>query len=126
MSEGVSSSSQMAEGLARYIGPAHLAYHSASLITAPLHPLAVKAMREIGVDISEYRVKQIGEVDLGEISTVVKLYKKKRGTPRLPAGILSLSWPVGEPAKAGGDEEELLHTFRRTRDQIRELISRLF
>lgn len=123
--DGISSCSQMAEGFARFIGPSDLLYFSAGLAAAPLNPQALKAMREVGVDIADYQAHRLADVDLSTVATIVTLCEEE-DCPELPAGIHHLAWPLPNPARARGDEEEILQTFRRTRDQIRELVSRLF
>lgn len=123
--DGSVSHSQMAEGFARFIGPSDIRYHSASTSAGPIHPNAIKVMRELGIDISRYPVKRPDEIAFDTVATIITLCTEER-CPALPAGIAHLSWPVSEPADQVGEDEELLHGFRRVRDEIRELVSRLF
>lgn len=117
--------SQMAEAFARFIGPTDITYYSAgATATGELHPCAVKAMREVGVDISQQRTKTIADIPLASIATVISLCNENE-CPPLPAGVHHLSWPLPDPQDPNADEE-LLQAFRRVRDQIRELVSRLF
>ena len=118
--------SQMAEAFARFIGPAEITYYSAGAVAgADLHVHAIKAMKEVGVDISQYRPKSMEQVPLATIATVVSLCKASE-CPALPEGVHHLSWPLPDPFElAQGDNDTLVH-FRRVRDQIRELVSRLF
>lgn len=123
---GNSSRSQMAEGFARFIGPSYIKYYSAGFAPTELSPYAVKAMREVGIDISEHRVKALDEIPLGEVATLITLYEEEEEGPALPGGVLRLDWPIPSPAATFGDDEDVLQAFRRARDQIRELVSRLF
>ncbi|WP_428261440.1 arsenate reductase ArsC [Haliangium sp.] len=120
-----SARSQMAEGFARFIGPSDMKYYSAGSAPTLINPFAVKAMEEVGIDISGHRAKSLSEIPIEEVSTVVTLCAEEE-CPVLPAGVHHLAWPLEDPADVRGDEEEVLQVFRRVRDQIRELVSRLF
>lgn len=121
--------SQMAEGFARFIGPAEIQYFSAVTELGAISPHAIKAMREIGIDISSQQPRTLDEVPaeiMATISTIISLCEEDE-CPALPDGIYHLSWPLPNPADLQeDDEDEILHAFRRVRDQIRELVSRLF
>lgn len=123
--DGSVSHGQMAEAFARYIGPSHLRYHSASIDGGPLHPNAIKVMRELGIDISRYAVKRLDEIALDTVATIITLCAEER-CPALPAGVAHLPWPMPDPADRIGEEEGLVHGFRQVRDEIREFVSRLF
>lgn len=122
---GNSSRSQMAEGFARFIGPGDIQYHSAGTAPTELSPYAVKAMREVGIDISEHRAKGLDQIPLDAVATIITLCEEDE-CPALPGGVLRLDWPIPSPVPMLGDEEDVLQAFRRVRDQIRELVSRLF
>jgi arsenate reductase len=115
----------MAEGFARFIAPTGIRVFSAGLTPGSVDPYAIRAMKEVGVDISAYRAKGLDEVPMVEMATVVSLCDPER-CPEFPRGIHHLSWPLPDPAQVVGAEDEILSAFRRVRDQIRELVSRLF
>ncbi|MCG8423126.1 MAG: arsenate reductase ArsC [Proteobacteria bacterium] len=116
----------MAEAFARFIGPADIQYFSAGSDPLPdINPYAIKAMREVGIDISSYKPKKLDAIPMETIATVITLCDDEE-CPTLPDGVHHLSWPLPDPAVATGEDEELLQAFRRVRDQIRELVSRLF
>ena len=118
--------SLMAEAFARFIGPAEMEYFSAGVAPiSEIHPHAVKAMREVGVDISEQQLKTIDAVPMEAISTIISLCEQDE-CPPLPEGIHHLSWPLPDPLQQTDMDEGGLQAFRRVRDQIRELVSRLF
>ena len=118
--------SQMAEAFARFIGPSEIQYYSAGSAPATeLNPFAIKAMREVGIDISKQRPKSIQEVPMDTIATVIVLCEDVI-CPALPSGVHELSWPLPDPGTFIGADDETLYSFRRVRDQIRELVSRLF
>lgn len=122
---GNSGRSQIAEGFARFIGPADMQYFSAGSAATELHPLAVKAMREVGIDLSGQRIKRLSEVPIAAVATIVTLCEDDE-CPSLPKGVHHLSWPIEDPGATPASEDEMLASFRRVRDQIRELVSRLF
>lgn len=119
-----SARSQMAEGLARAMAPAGVEVFSAGSEPATVNPDAVRAMAEIGVDISPQRSKGIPEVDPERIDTVVTLCAEEV-CPVYPGHVLRLHWPHDDPAATAGDDDARLAAFRRVRDQLRGRIAGL-
>ena len=111
-----SARSQMAEGFARFLGPADLEVFSAGSEPGRLNPFAVKAMKEVGIDISTHRSKGVEAIPSERVLTVITLCAEEQ----CPA------FPVDDPAAAIGGDDNVLSEFRRVRDEIRELVSRLF
>lgn len=124
---GNSCRSQMAEGLANFIGMGRIKAYSAGLNPAGyVHPKAIEVMKEIGVDISNYVSKQIDENLLKEMDYVITLCGDAKETcPMTPPDIKRLHWGLPDPAKATGSEEEVLKVFRKVRDEIKERIENL-
>ncbi|MBW8270285.1 arsenate reductase ArsC [Caldovatus aquaticus] len=111
--------SQMAEGLARArFGPGRR-IASAGSRPGVLHPLAVAAMAEIGIDISGQRSKGIEEVDLSRFDTIVTLCAEEV-CPVVPGRVRRLHWPIPDPAAAG-----TLEAFRAARDAIARRLDEL-
>ena len=84
-----------------------------------MHPLAVKVMAEIGIDISGHRSKPVDEFvgqDLDYVITVCDTAKES--CPVFPARTLRMHWPFEDPAAVEGSEENRAAAFRRIRDQI--------
>jgi arsenate reductase len=123
--DGSAAQSLMAEGFARYIGPSDMRYYSACLVPCAMPPEAIRAMRELDIDISRYPVMRLDDIPLDSVATVISLCAEE-SCPALPQGVAHLSWPMPAPADQVQDEEDLLQGFRRVRDSIRELVSRLF
>jgi len=109
----------MAEGYLRHVASDDFEAVSAGIEPKGLNPLAVKAMREIGIDISNQRSKDVGEF-LGEsIPYVVTVCDNaKEHCPVFPGAYSSLHWSLDDPAGAQGTHDEKLAVFRRIRDQI--------
>jgi arsenate reductase len=114
--------SQMAEGFLRAYAGDRFAVESAGTKATTIHPLAVRAMREVGIDISGQRSKSIDDVGEGW-DVVVTVCDANCPIP--PRSGLKLRWPFPDPALAGGDEDERLGAFRTVRDGIRKRVRSL-
>ncbi len=117
--------SQMAEGFARFIAPANMKIYSAGSTPGRLDPFAVRAMKEVGIDISNQRAKGLAEIPIKRVATIITLCPEDQ-CPELPKNVHHLHWPLRDPAAELGSEAETLHAFRAVRDEIRQLISRMF
>lgn len=120
-----SARSQMAEGVARYIAPKGVTIYSAGSEPSQVNPLAVRAMKELGIDISGHRSKAIKEIPLASVDVVITLCEDEV-CPVFPGEVKRLHWPFPDPAAAQGTSEDVLAAFRRVRDEIRERVSGLF
>ncbi len=124
---GNSARSQMAEGHLRHAAGDRYEVLSAGIQPKGLNPLAVEAMREIGVDISRQRSKDVREFLGQTISVVVTVCDNAREhCPVFPGACRSLHWSFEDPAAAAGSREEQLAVFRRVRDEIRRAIEQEF
>ena len=124
---GNSARSQMAEGYLRYAAPEQYEPLSAGIEPKGLNPLAVEAMREIGIDISRQRSKDVVTLLGQAIPYIVTVcdHAKER-CPIFPGTWKFLHWSFDDPAEAGGTYEERLAVFRRVRDEIIAEIDREF
>ena len=118
--------SQMAEGFLRAFAGDRFVAASAGTTVTDLHPLAVQAMREVGIDISGQRSKSVDEMGEGW-DVVVTVCDANCPIP--PRSGMKLRWSFPDPALAGGSEAERLAAFRTVRDgiqrRVRSLASRL-
>ncbi len=121
---GNSARSQMAEGLARYwVKKLNLpveVYSAGSNPIGYIHPLAIRVMREKGIDISRQRSKHLREIPLRELDFVFVLCREE-DCPYIPYGRV-VNWHLPDPAGFEGTVEERLEFFRRVRDAIEERI----
>jgi len=116
---GNSCRSQMAEGFAKELGKGLLELHSAGLSPHGVNPRAVAVMKEIGIDISKQTSKSIDEQLLKKMDIIITLCgNAAESCPLTPPGIRKIHWPLEDPAKAAGSEEEIMSEFRRVRDEI--------
>ncbi len=110
----------MAEGLARSLGKGLIEAYSAGLMAAGVHPRAIAVMKEAGIDISGQKSKEIDEELLRSMDAVITLCGHAEETcPLTPPRVKRLHWPIDDPVKATGTEEEIMNAFRRTRDEIK-------
>ncbi|MFZ0298412.1 MAG: arsenate reductase ArsC [Candidatus Sulfotelmatobacter sp.] len=122
---GNSARSQMAEGYLRHVAGAEFDPLSAGIEPKGLNPLAVEAMSEIGIDISQQQSKDVQEFVGQTIPYVVTVCDNaKRQCPIFPHTYKSLHWGLEDPAEATGSHEEKLAVFRRVRDEIGQRIGR--
>lgn len=113
----------MAEGLARELGKGMIEAHSAGLIPVGVHPRAIAAMKEIGIDISGQWSKGIDEKFLREMDAVITLCgDAEEACPLTPPEVKRLHWPIKDPVGTVGTEEVIMQEFRLARDEIRKRI----
>jgi arsenate reductase len=120
----------MAEGWARRLGPDWLKVQSAGIEAHGQNPRAVKVMAEAGVDISGQESTMLSDELLAATDFLVTVCgHADEHCPAVPAAMRKEHWPLDDPAKATGPEEQVLAIFRQSRDEIRdrveELLSRL-
>ena len=115
-----SARSQMAEGLARQLFGAGVKVQSAGSTPGSLHPLAVKAMGELDIDIAAQAPKGIDAVELAGVNLVVTLCGEELCPPALSEA-KRFKWALADPAEVadGEAEEDQLERFRAARDDIK-------
>ena len=119
---GNSCRSQMAEGFLRKYADDRFEVHSAGLKPADqLNPLAVRVMKEVGVDISRQHPKGVRDF-LGKLSVqtlIIVCADAEKNCPSIwPGALERLNWPFDDPAAFVGDEASALAKFREVRDLI--------
>ncbi len=118
-----SARSQMAEVLLRELaGNALQVFSAGSAPASQVHPLAVQAVRELGLDPSSLRPKAIGEIDPAQVGTVITLCAEEV-CPVFPHEVERIHWPLVDPAKASGSLEQQLEAFRQVREELRTRIA---
>jgi len=120
---GNSARSQMAEGYLRHVAADDFDPLSAGIEPKGLNPLAVEAMREIGIDISHQKSKDVRRFLGQAIPYVITVCDSARQQcPIFPGTYKFLQWDLDDPAAAQGSHEEKLAVFRRVRDEIAKRI----
>ena len=116
----------MAEGLLRSVTDEYEAV-SAGVEPKGLNPLAVEAMSELGIDISQQQSKSVRSF-LGQhiVYVITVCDHAKERCPVFPAAIKYLHWSFEDPAAVTGSHETKLAVFRRVRDEIAGRIKQEF
>ena len=118
-----SARSQMAEGLLRHLAGDRFEAMSAGTEATHVRPLAVRAMEEIGVDISGQESKTLDRYLHEPFDHVITVCDgANKACPFFPGAANRLHWSFEDPSKAEGSEEDRLSVFRSVRDRIRERI----
>jgi arsenate reductase len=121
---GNSCRSQMAEGWGRHLGGDWMDVRSAGIEAHGKNPRAIAVMREAGVDISAQESTQLTTEMLAWADLVVTVCgHADEHCPALPAAVQKKHWPLSDPAKATGTEEQVMAVFRATRDDIKEWVA---
>ncbi len=120
---GNAARSQMAEGLLRQHAGDRFQVFSAGTRPGSLHPLAVRAMAELGVDISGQVSKSVYRFMAEKFDYVITVCNRARETcPEIPGAGKQLHWSLSDPAEVQGSEHERLEAFRRVGDKIADHI----
>lgn len=120
-----SARSQMAEGLLRQLAPERFEVESAGTEATRVHPLAIEAMREIGVDISGHRSKTLdGFVGQPWDYVITVCDQANERCPLFPGRAQRIHWSFEDPSGATGTDAERLAVFRRVRDAIAGRLTR--
>ncbi len=122
---GNSCRSHLAEGLLREAaGDLFEVASAGSKPAGYVHPLAIRAMAEVGLDISGHHSKHMNEFLSRQVETVITVCgNADQACPIYPGQVNRHHWPFDDPAHATGTEEEQLAVFRRVREEIRRVFS---
>ena len=122
-----SARSQMAEALLKQACGEFFHVESAGTQPGQLNPLAVEAMAELGIDISQNQTKSIFPFmrERPGYNYVISVCDESlhEHCPTFPAGTRYLKWSFPDPSKAAGTEEEKLARMREVRDALKSRIS---
>lgn len=113
-----SARSQMAEGLAKSVLGAEHLIQSAGSAPSVVNPFAIRAMAEIGIDISKQTSKSVDSIDRSTVDTVITLCAEEV-CPAFLGKATRIHWPLPDPAALKGADEECLESFRKVRDEIK-------
>lgn len=120
---GNSCRSQMAEAWGKYYLGKEWEVYSAGIEAHGVNPLAVKAMNEVEIDITDQTSDKIDASLLDQADLVVTLCGHANDVcPATPKNKERVHWGFDDPAKAEGTEEEKWKVFQSVRDQIGERI----
>jgi arsenate reductase len=140
---GNSCRSQIAEGWGKHFGAlameglmqregrtpeaaGRIEVQSAGIEAHGKNPRAIAVMNEAGIDISGQESTKVtpAMIDAADVVVTVCGHADEH-CPVLPASVRKIHWPLNDPAKASGTEEEIMAVFRAARDDIRERVRAL-
>ena len=123
---GNSCRSQMAEGFANIKLNKKFKISSAGVEAHGLNPRAVRAMDEIGINISLQRSNSILEDEMSQYDLIITLCGDARDRcPALSGCSNNIHWDLQDPAKSRGDDKKIMNIYRQVRDQISNHIDSL-
>ncbi len=118
---GNSCRSHMAEGILRQAaGDLFEVFSAGSKPAGYVHPKAIAALAELGIDISAHTSKHMNEFLTRDIHTVITVCgNADQACPMFPGQVNRYHWGFSDPAHATGTEDEIMAEFRRVRDEIK-------
>ena len=115
--------SQLAEALLTFLSEGRVDVVSAGSDPKPVHPNAVRVMRERGIDISANRSKHFREFARRRFDYVITLCDRVREVcPELPGLPETIHWSIPDPGLEGDSDQASYPAFERT---ARELETRI-
>ena len=121
-----SARSQMAEAFLKEFGEGRFEVESAGLEPGKLNPYVVRAMAEVGIDISNKPTRSVFDLfEAKKVFQVVVTVCSKEAAERCPIfpGLSEkLHWPFEDPSGMRGSDLEIMEGVRRVRDQIRDAV----
>jgi len=116
----------MAEGWTRELGDGKVFAESAGIEAHGKNPRAITVMREAGVDISAQESTIVTDEMLNRADILVTVCgHADEHCPAVPGDLRRIHWPLTDPAKARGTEEEIMEAFRETRDEVKRRVAGL-
>ncbi len=116
---GNSARSQMTEGWFHHLAP-KISVESAGFKPKGVNPLAIEAMTEVGVDITDQTSKTLSSLELTGWDCVITVCAlAETACPIFPGKTKRLYWPFNDPAAVKGSHDQQLEAFRAVRDQLR-------
>ncbi len=123
---GNSCRSQMAEGWARALANDDMSIQSAGIEAHGKNPRAIAVMDVAGIDISAQESTRVDDAMLQAADLVVTVCgHADEHCPVLPPDTRKEHWPLEDPAKATGSEEEIMQVFSTSRDEIKQRVTGL-
>jgi arsenate reductase len=114
-----SARSQMAEGLLRALAPERFDVASAGTEATRVHPLAIRVMSELGIDLSGHSSKTLDRFLAEPWDYVITVCDSaNERCPIFPGRATRLHWSFEDPSAAVGTEDDRVAVFRRVRDAI--------
>ena len=121
-----SARSQMAEGILRSLGKGNIQVFSAGNEPSVVHPLAIRSMQAMGIDISNQNSKSMDQFSQIKFDYVITVCDKAREVcPIYPGDPKQIHWSFPDPSEVSGNEEVMLEAFNKTAVQLKTRIAYL-
>jgi len=119
-----SARSQMAEGLLRHLAGDRFEAFSAGSEATHVRPLAIRAMDELGIDITRQESKTLDRYLQEPFDAVITVCDQANDScPTFARGMRRLHWSLPDPSQATGSEEAQLAVYRQVRDDLAKRIN---
>ena len=123
---GNSCRSQMAEGWTVHFGGEWVNVESAGIEAHGKNARAIAIMADAGIDISRQESTIVSDAMVQRADIVITVCgHADEQCPVVPPGAEKIHWPLSDPAKATGSEEEIMQSFRETRDEVKRRVRAL-
>ncbi len=123
---GNSCRSQIAEGFARHLAEGKFIIKSAGIYPSGVHPMTIKTMKEVGIDISNQPCTMLTKEIAKDSDYLITLCESARDhLPPIPRRVKNIYWEVENPDVLYTSEEARRLGFARVRDDIKKRIQTL-
>jgi len=120
---GNSCRSQMAEGLLRAIADDRFDVYSAGSHPSRVHPIAIKVMNELDIDITSHTSDPIDMFFSEGIDYVITLCDNaKEFCPTFPGNARKIHWSVNDPFRSWKNDHKIIGRYRMTLNELQERI----
>lgn len=121
-----SARSQMAEGILRHLGSDRVAAFSAGSEPGDVHPLAVRALAQMSIDISGQQAKHMDQFAGQSFDYIITVCDRVReACPDFPHDPHKIHWSFEDPAAVDGPESARFQAFQTTAQELRTRINYL-
>ncbi len=111
--------SQIAEGIMRKIAGDNFDVFSAGSHPSLVHPMSIKVMKEIGIDITSHTSDPISNFLSKNINIVITVCDNAdKVCPVFPGRVERIHWSIKDPFKGWGSNPDDLVNFRKTREDL--------
>tara|TARA_Y100000741_G_C17938838_1_gene430909 strand:- start:117 stop:542 length:426 start_codon:yes stop_codon:yes gene_type:complete len=118
--------SQIAEGLMRHLANNKFEVYSAGSHPNRIHPMSIKVMKEVGVDISSQTSDSISKYLSENIDIVITVCDNAdKACPSFPQNVERIHWSIKDPFKGWNSDSDDMVNFRKTREDLTERIKNL-
>jgi arsenate reductase len=116
--------SQIAEAFLRHLTFSRVEVYSAGITPRNIHPLAVKVMKELGIDISQNHNRSVNEFYNDRFDFIITLQDEAREkSPIFQGSHTKIHKSLDDPGQAKGSDSQKLEVFRKSRDQIKDWVT---